>query len=87
MHPINLGRQFARGTEGPIATELWKPLVILIDKQSSVDDVQTAVKQMHSDVDVSCQRRGGRRVRDFRRHYAASMAPCPHCPMAWSAAC
>jgi hypothetical protein len=34
-----------------LPSQLWKPLVDLLGKQSSLADVQTAVRQMHNDVD------------------------------------
>jgi hypothetical protein len=34
-----------------LPAQLWKPLVDLLGKQSSLADVQTAVRQMHNDVD------------------------------------
>jgi hypothetical protein len=34
-----------------LPAELWQPVVDRVNKQSSVDDVRTAVRQMHNDVD------------------------------------
>lgn len=34
-----------------LPAELWKPLVDLLGKQSSLTDVQAAIRQMHNDVD------------------------------------